>query len=252
MLLVAVAGCGRVAFDPLGDAARDAARDAAADVAFDANLPVGLVAWYPLDEVSGTRFHDVIGAHDGGCTFGSCPTPTQGHHGGAMHFDGVTNCIDIADAGQLELPAFTIAVWAKQEIVAGGNGMTQFAKRVDVMAMALDSWQLEDLSANTVQFTTNHGATTNEYAYSPVPKIILGTWQHLAGTWDGAMTRVYADGVLAASQSHPAPIAYDAHPGLIGCDDNAGIAENYQGTLDDLQIYNRALADTEIAQLAGM
>lgn len=246
--------CGRIAFDPMV-AGRDAAADASTDIAIDAGLPPGLVAWYPLDDAPGaTTFRDVIGGHDGGCTFGTCPTSAPGHHGTAMHFDGAMTCIDIADAGQLDLPAFTITIWGNQEVAASSVGMTQYAKRVDVAGMARDSWQLEDGSAGELQFTTNHGATSNEYAYapSPPPTIVLGTWQHFAGTWDGTTTRIYANGVQVAFGNHTAPIAYDTHPGLIGCDDNVGVSETYQGTLDDMQIYNRALTDTEIAQLAGM
>ena len=81
--------------------------------------------------------------------------------------------------------------------------------------------------------------------------IVPGQWQHLASTWDGTTKPIYIDGVELAT-SGGAAIVYDAGPMLIGCDANTGSsAAFFVGSLDDLQIYDRALNAGEIGALAA-
>jgi hypothetical protein len=62
---------------------------------------------------------------------------------------------------------------------------------------------------------------------------------------------VYIDGVPSGSDTQSTPLAYDANAMKIGCDDNVGISEVFDGVLDELQIYDRALSDAELAELAA-
>jgi hypothetical protein len=48
-------------------------------------------------------------------------------------------------------------------------------------------------------------------------------------------------------------VQFDATPPLIGCDLGfAAIGYFYPGVIDDVVVYNRALSDAEIAQLAQL
>ena len=67
--------------------------------------------------------------------------------------------------------------------------------------------------------------------------------------YDGTTKRLYIDGTQVAMAGHAA-LMYDNKPVKIGCDDNSGNALFYQGTLDELQIYSRALTPAEIITLA--
>jgi len=84
-----------------------------------------------------------------------------------------------------------------------------------------------------------------------------GFWHHLAGTYDGAVQRLYLDGQLlsdgplwrggipinnydltiAANRSNPASSA----PGEVGA--------SFDGLIDEVMIFNRALSQEEISQL---
>jgi hypothetical protein len=75
------------------------------------------------------------------------------------------------------------------------------------------------------------------------------TWVHIAGTWDGTTKRLYIDGVLARSGT--SQISYDTHDLYLGADENNGsLALPFDGVLDDLRVYSRALSLQEIAALA--
>jgi hypothetical protein len=256
VVLALLVGCGRIAFDPF--ATRDGAMAGGDDDAptgdtmlgIDAGLPAGLIAWYPF-ETGTTSSPDVVAANDGVCPVAQCPAATVGGHSGrGLTFDGIDDCITVNDGGQLQPPQITLAIWAKQ-FTAGT--LSQVSKRV--LGGSVNSWQLETEALGTpalsLSFTTYDGSGFNQYARTPMNTMVLGTWQHLAATYDGATKRVYIDGVEMANVAEPNPLPYDNMPMKIGCDDNVPESEFYNGVLDDLQIYNRALSASEIADLAS-
>ncbi len=75
-----------------------------------------------------------------------------------------------------------------------------------------------------------------------------GLWHACAATFDGQTMRVYFDGKAIGSQERPSTIAISpGTPVFIGS--MSGVAEHFQGGLDELQIYDRALSADEIAAL---
>jgi hypothetical protein len=250
-LTVTGGACGRVAFEPLA-AARDdggGTGDTAVgdDVLMtDAGLPSGLVGWFELE--SAVALGDRVGGFNGTCT--ACPTTTPGHLGGAVLFDGSTQCVTVVDNGAFDLPQITLAIWARQ-VTAGTQ--SQVSKRV-LGGGSVNSWQLETDPTGTapqsLSFTTYDGSGTNQYAVSAANVVTLDVWHHLAATFDGTTKRLYLDGTEIATMAAPA-LQYDAMAVKIGCDDNLPEARFFAGSLDDLQIYNRALTATEIVDLAA-
>jgi hypothetical protein len=83
-------------------------------------------------------------------------------------------------------------------------------------------------------------ASGNLLAPSPVP---LNTWSHVAGTYDGTTMSFYVNGVLVSSQPQTGAITPSTDALSLG--GNPGGA-NWNGLLDEVRIYNRALSATEI------
>jgi hypothetical protein len=75
----------------------------------------------------------------------------------------------------------------------------------------------------------------------------LGKWTHLAGTYADGEQRIYVNGRLSGTQPYRQPIRNDASALVVGGYYSAG--HLYQGDLDDLMIFNRALTGAEIEQL---
>src|SRR5690606_2969765 len=75
------------------------------------------------------------------------------------------------------------------------------------------------------------------------------TWVHVAATYDGSVMRLYIDGNEDSSRTlGGGGIAANSSPLSIGRD--LGVAGGFLGSLDDVRIYNTALAAADIAQLA--
>ena len=77
--------------------------------------------------------------------------------------------------------------------------------------------------------------------------ISTGTWYHVASTWDGTTRKLFVNGVLKRSDTPGANNATAAnfHIGKTCC------SEFFNGLIDDVAIYTRALSAGEVAELAN-
>jgi hypothetical protein len=75
-------------------------------------------------------------------------------------------------------------------------------------------------------------------------RLTANVWAHLAATYDGAMLRLYVNGVQVASRAQTGLITTTTGPLRTG--GNAIWGEYFQGRLDEVRVYNRALSQAEI------
>src|SRR5690606_10293605 len=74
-------------------------------------------------------------------------------------------------------------------------------------------------------------------------------WVHVAATYDGSVMRLYIDGQEDSSKPLASPaISANDSPLSIGRD--LGGTGSFTGTLDDVRVYNAALAASDVAELA--
>ena len=73
---------------------------------------------------------------------------------------------------------------------------------------------------------------------------------HLVGTYADGEQKIYLNGKLSGTQPYQQPIQNEANPLVVG--GYGSIPGLYQGDLDDLMIFNRALSGEEIEQLYKM
>ena len=206
----------------------------------DAYVDPSLVAYWELDDAPGNGALDSTGnGHTGTCAT-ACPTVVTGKLGNAYHFDAsLDHALTVPDSADFR-GTFTLAVWMYADATGSNMAMISKPEGTDTD----NSWQLELRDTSKLSFS---GGSTH-YLETPAT-VAAGAWRHVAGTWDGTTKRLYVDGVLVASVD--SSITYDTHLVYIGADQNAGSTVlHWDGTLDDLRIYNRALSATEIAALA--
>ncbi len=172
----------------------------------------------------------------------SSPTFVAGNYGSALDLDG-TSQYEMLPANILaSVTNFTIALWvnwdggaAWQRIFDFGNDTTQY------MFLTPGS------GAGTLRFviTTNGGGTEQILQTSPLP---VGQWRHVAVTRNGNTTKLYTNGVVAASGTITiAPANFNSALNYLGKSQYPDPLFN--GRLDELFIYNYALSDTEITRL---
>jgi hypothetical protein len=86
-------------------------------------------------------------------------------------------------------------------------------------------------------------------APSPIP---LNTWTNITGVWDGSKLRIYING-LEANSANQTINPYDGDNDIkIGADLNLGTDpanwRYFNGTIDDIHIYNYALTASQVKQ----
>lgn len=196
----------------------------------------GLVAAYGFNEGAGSTAADASGNGLTGTLQGATWT-SAGRYGGALSFNGTNSLVTIASAAPLALgSAMTIEAWVRPAAALSG-WRTIVQKEVDTYFLhASSSGAMRPAGGGTFN-------TTTSFATAP-SAIAANSWTHLAVTYDGAMVRLYVNGALVASQAQTGAMPSTTTPLRIG--GNAPYGEFFQGLIDDVRIYNRALTAAEI------
>jgi beta-lactam-binding protein with PASTA domain len=220
----------------------------------------GLIAAFGFEETAGTTAIDSSVNPRNGTFGGGAAAPTRvltGKFGRAVSFDGGDNIsvIDGAAGTKLDLTTgMTLEAWVNPSSMSGwesvaykerggaGTGLLSYALYAHDGApqaggFAGPSGYLRPAPALS---TTDQGV--REAAHTPLG---LNTWSHIAVTYDGANMRLYVNGALVATKPQTGTIATGNQPLRIG-NSNASISEGFNGLIDEIRIYNRALSATEI------
>ena len=91
---------------------------------------------------------------------------------------------------------------------------------------------------------SGHVFIASEFDTRGTAAVAMNTWTHLATTSDGATLKLYVNGVLASSKAAAGSIKTSA--GVLRIGGNSIWGEYFSGLIDEVRIYNRALAASEI------
>jgi PKD repeat protein len=196
----------------------------------------GLVAAYGFNEGSGTTVADLSGRSNTG-TISGATWVAIGRFGKALSFNGTSSWVTVNDAPSLDLTTgMTLEAWVyPQGSLAGWRSIVMKEQP------GTDVYYIESLDGKAVGDVYVAGSTHHIYAATAMP---LNVWTHLATTYDGANLRLYANGVQVASQALTGIIQTSTSPLRIG--GNSMWGEYFQGLIDEVRVYNRALSPTEI------
>jgi hypothetical protein len=75
-------------------------------------------------------------------------------------------------------------------------------------------------------------------------RLAANAWVHLAATYDGANQRLFVNGQEVSNRAQSGPISTSA--GLLRIGGNQVWGEYFQGRIDEVRVYNRALSQAEI------
>src|SRR5438128_4628205 len=191
---------------------------------------------YDMETLTGSGLmKDLSGHGNDGTITGT--TDVVGKVGRARQFDGVDDNIaaSVSVGGQ-----WTIALW-----VQWNDGPNTYEHPIG-LGTGHDAtfW----FSGTTVAFKTQDASGTTVVDRRLSSSITTGIWYHLAATFDGTTVKGYLDGVQACSASAAATTIRSSNI-KIG---SSGYAVNnfFDGIIDEVLIYNRALTAEEIAALA--
>ena len=104
------------------------------------------------------------------------------------------------------------------------------------------SWALYPFG--DTNFPSAHAFTASEQWARATTRPALNAWTHVAATYDGTTIRLYVNGAQAATKAQTGALLTSTQPLRFGGDGPWG--EWFQGSLDEIRVYNRALNATEI------
>jgi len=169
-------------------------------------------------------------------TVEGAPLYTQGKSGQAISLDGfIDYAVHTLDAEEI-WSATSVSLWA----------------RTDMLTQAVNSGLFNNNSAaNDFQIDMD-GSDPGAYRYNGIGGSglfgpVTNEWVHLAISCDGTTTNIYYNGLFVTSIN-----VANTQYGQIAVGINRGMAVMFEGEIDAVRVYNRALSNAEIAGLAGL
>ncbi len=198
--------------------------------------PPGLVAGYSFDAGSGTTATDISGNGNTGTISGG--TWAAGKHGSALSFDGTSSRVQVPSSSSLTLSSgMTLAAWILPD--SSQNGFRTIMQK-EAAAYYLDA-SYPDHPFVPFAGGTFGGSTVSVNGPSASA---VGPWTHLAVTYNGAILRLYVNGVEAAARPMTGLIQSTSSPLWIGGTSPYG--QYFDGAIDDVQVFNRGLTAAEV------
>jgi hypothetical protein len=197
-----------------------------------------LVGYWKFNDGSGLAAADSSGNANHG-TLVNGPVWAAGQTTGALSFDGVDDYVSVNNSGSLNPPTqITLSAWIRPaSTVASG----EIISKEDFNN---NQYYLRLQGGGKIRFgvagTLLNGATT----LSP------NIWYLATGTYDGSSIKVYVNGVLDAT----APATLSMSDNGLGVRLGArqwqyNTPLTFNGLIDDVRIYNRALSQAEVQAL---
>jgi len=218
----------------------------------------GLVAYYPFN---GNANDESGNGHDG-TVYGAAPTTDRyGNAGSAYLFDGIDNYISVDYADAFQLPTFTFSAWVlptidmslstlPNAIVSRGEDIVTDEAAFNLTVIHPASPWGQGIAA----YYEDAGDVEQVFDTGIYPA--MGVWTHLVASRDASgLLSVYSDGSLIgqwSSTADPTPSCFQDL--LIGAywyvptPATAVVTNFFNGAIDDVMIYNRALTPDQIGE----
>lgn len=223
------------------------------------DVQLGTMVNYAFEETSGTIAGNTI---DGGSIDGTLVNfaepatvdsgwTSSGKTGRALQFDGADDYVNTNITTHPD--AYTIAFWMKPDNF-GENGFGRLIEKETTSGTTTIRLFLSDFNDRlnfSQEFTTDQGEW-----HTPNNSIQTGVWQHVAISYNNEALndpKIYIDGseVNVSELDTPSGTAItNSDPFLLGS--NYDTSRAFDGTFDDVKIYDYQLSDGEVEVLAGV
>jgi hypothetical protein len=220
----------------------------------DTAPPPGLVVSWNFEEGTGLVAHDTSPFNNFGTLMGttnmvptwSTDVPAQGGAHSLSFVRAQRNAVNVGKmSAGTNLPGATSATlmaWFRASTVdAQGADLVSFG---DVLVLRLKS--------NGVQAAKMIG--NQVWSICPLPVTVLdGKWHHAAGVMSGTSVLIVIDGRSMASCNNTQPIAYMGTTEFwVGRNGTTQAGYDFEGKIDEVRVFVRALSVAEIKAVAGL
>jgi len=228
-----------------GDTWRAIGKDAAC-ACFTCACDPSLVAHWRLDENSGTVANDSRGTNHGSLV--NSPIWSTGQGGSALTFNGSNNYVSVPYASSMNLTGdLTVAAWVRPAAFGGGT-VHRIVNMPHNEADGAEQYALVTTETGEPRFYI--GGTSGDSWVGAI-SLPLNTWSHVAGTINGTTMTLYVNGAAAATGTFTGTrsghLSGDASIGRF----SSSFPQLWNGRIDDVRVYGRALSAGEIATISG-
>jgi N-acetylglucosamine-6-sulfatase len=211
--------------------------------------PIAPIAKWKLDESSGTTATDSSGNKIDGTVNGA--TWTSGVNGNALSFDGVDDHIKLLGTNSMINPnKGSLAMWIKPESNLGLMVAYSAKKNSENNIEILWSGDKQEITLKW------KGSGVAKKIQSNAISDTDGLWHHLVLTWDKDADEVkaYINGVKEGSTLTDMPefIGPINNEVKLGTQGIPGGSNFFKGKIDDVQIYSKALKQSEIDSIYSL
>jgi hypothetical protein len=203
----------------------------------------GLVGWWPFNG----NANDESGNGNNGTVNGTILTTDRfGIVNKAFYFNGSTDIITVPNSGTISLGGtnqLSVQAWAKKS----GNQSTMhiLGKRINGCGSIEYQFGYCELGCQLANIEgIGFGGMPGSYVLSGAA-IDTVNWHHFVGTFNGQTWKLYLNSILidSVNNSTTNPNVGDL---IFG---SSGTCPNWQGSIDDIGIWNRALDSCEVKDL---
>ncbi len=174
---------------------------------------------------------------------------TAGRFNDGRQFDGLS-FVRVGPSPLLEPPNVTLVAWVRRDGSPGIN-RTIIAKGGDAGCTA-SSYALDSGAGGGLEFYVRGPSGNARFSSQSAPTTIWNAqWHAVAGVYDGGTVRLYVDGQqVGTGTAGPPSIDYvRSNRDFVIADYPACTGLGFNGRLDEVQVYRRALTASEIASL---
>ena len=209
----------------------------------------GLVAEWRFDEGSGSVVKDSSGNGNDGVIHGA--TWTDGKVGKALRFDGRDDYVEVPDSASLNFGTsdFTVSMWLKYPSQAGGthNYAMVYGKYKETFP-----WKGINIFADCACDGGTSGKITfrvdaNNCLFSNAPNLNDNIWRYFTFVRTGTTLKIYINGALDNSIPISTINIDNSGHAIFGANSiEHPTSQSFNGKIDEVRIYNRALTADEI------
>jgi hypothetical protein len=210
----------------------------------------GLVGWWPFNG----NANDESGNGNNGTVNGATLTEDRFGMGNmAYNFNGFDQQIEVVDDSSLDFTNnYSVSLWYNvydlNQINQGALGKANYSGGTGYQVL------INGGLGDAIQFGYNNSpvpigeVTINGGVTTPLAAPYNSGWHHIVGTYDGALVKLYVDGIFITEVEEVFSLTNSEQPLLFGNESNI-LSRYFDGDLDDIGLWNRALTQEEITDL---
>jgi len=187
---------------------------------------------------------DDVSAYENHASGNAIPTKDRfGKSNKAITFKGEMSSLEADNSEQLNTDFTSISYWvnvrslpASGEVYILSHGGWQ------------ERWKISLPSHGKPVFTTHAASCCNDLDSGDGNVLPINSWKHVVMTHDGITDRIYFDGVQVNEKAYAGALNKTTFPFGMGYNP-IDVANYFDGSLDEVRIYNRALTATEVMEL---